>query len=76
MKTKIEIEYSWWDEFGDEPTQSDIIEILDDEAFSHINEMRNEGMTSGELNYTVDFGEASYTEFSGWWGLTTKRVED
>jgi hypothetical protein len=38
--------------------------------------MRNEGMTSGELNYTVDFGEVSYTEFSGWWGLTTKRIED
>ncbi len=66
MTTLIKIEYRWWDAETEAPVDDEIRNTLDEEAVSHINEMRQQGYTSGELNYME--------HYSGWWSMTTERL--
>lgn len=68
IETKITIIYRWWRD-EDEDIIEDHINQLDTEALSRIYFMSVEGLTSGDLNLSIDD-----IDYQGWWGINTKRA--
>jgi hypothetical protein len=78
MKREVKISYEWSND-DDSEIKSNHQEALEESAMKRIIEMMEEGYTSGELNDTVrmddEDGEEGI-EYSGWWSITTKNVDD
>lgn len=77
MKRELTISYNWSRDDGKE-IKPDHVEALEESAMNRIQDMMGEGYTSGELsdNIIMDDDDGDGIEYSGWWGLTTKNVDD
>ena len=67
IERKIIITYRWWITYNkDESISLQHTEILESSAIKHINEMIDQGFSSGDLNE-----EIHVMNYSGWWEVTT-----
>lgn len=72
----VKIEYNWH-RSDNQPIKQEHIKALEESANDRIFEQINEGYTSGELHNNVrmtDEDGEDGIEYSGWWGLTTERI--